>query len=329
MISRFAFRCLLPALSIPLGIAPALAAEPPADSPTQTPTSPETPATSDNLPPDPANPDPAPPVTEGPSRTSDPEPEQQLPAPAPVTAGETSAPTTGAPPVGRSDRLSRSRLSAAPAELDAGVRAAGGGPREATAHLVALHTGVRTLFVLGGGYEPYAQRALLWSFNLGGSVTLVKDGDLSFALGANWEVATSNSDVRDADTSITAHRITVVPEARYSFGDRWVLFGRFGVGGSYLGGTLEDKASDVDREADAGVFTVDPGAGLALQLGPLRETNRGGARFWLVLDAGYLWSNPVDLEFQSEQAPVRSAPIRFEELALHGPYTRLNGSLSF
>lgn len=213
--------------------------------------------------------------------------------------------------------------------MEAGERDAAGEPQESTPHLVALHTGVRTLFVLGGGYEPYAERAMLWSFNLGGSFTVVKDGALSVALGANWEVATSSSDVRGADTSITAHRITLVPEARYSFANRWVLFGRFGVGGTYLGGTLEDQASDVDREASAGVFTVDPGAGLALQLGPLREAKRGGSRFWLVLDAGYLWSNPADLEFQSDQAPVRSASIRFETLALHGPYTRLNGSLSF
>jgi hypothetical protein len=126
---------------------------------------------------------------------------------------------------------------------------------------------------------------------------------------------------------LTAQRWTAVPEARYQLGTRLHAFGRLGIGAAYVRATLEDAVVGGEREDGAVTFTADPGAGLMLQLGSNRRAR--AVRFWLALDAGYLWSTGADLALASDSAPERSAPLRLETVALHGPYTRLSGSLTF
>lgn len=272
---------------------------------------------------------PTPPVDGAPSA---PEARDETGAPESAEAPSTTAAEPAAP-AKRDDsgksKTARSATSSAGAEVEVlSDDAASSGaltPRRVRAGAFA---GLRTLFVLGGGYEPYAERALLWSLSLGGNLVLSHEGPLALALGLNWDAGASNSDARGGDTEIAVHRLTLVPEARYALGGRVVAFGRVGVGAAYLGASIEDRVLGTDREAEQWVVTADPGVGVALRLGG-RRSREPSPGFWLILDGGYVFSTPADLAFTSEDAPARSAPLRLEELSLHGPYARLSASLGF
>lgn len=262
-----------------------------------------------------------PPVSNGPA----------LATPEPSAAAEAGpgAPWSPLPMAPTQVHGSRNSTSSAPATIDPGAERVDDGSLGDSQRMIALEAGVRSLIVLGGGYEPYAERAMLWSFGLGGSTTLAVDGPLSLGLGVAWEAAASQSNVRAAETELLAHRFLLVPEVRYHFGRRWLAFGRLGAGGAYLRATLDDLAAQVERKSDAALLTFDLGFGAKLQLGSTGQARRKAARFWLSLDAGYLWSSAADLEFQSDTAPARTAAIRLGELSLHGPYTRLGALMSF
>jgi opacity protein-like surface antigen len=193
---------------------------------------------------------------------------------------------------------------------------------------VMMYGAIRNVFVLGGGYEPYAERAMLWSFMLGGSGTILTDGPFSFALGGSWEIASSDSHARGTATSISVHRLTVAPEARYNFSRRFLAYGRLGVGGGYLRASLQDPAGGTQRTGDGVLVTTDPGVGVAVQLSSTRKSEQSAPRFWLAADGGYLWSSSADLELEGDDTPQRSAPIRLETLSLHGPYARLIAALT-
>jgi hypothetical protein len=237
---------------------------------------------------------------------------------------EAPAPVLAPPP--------RPRPSARPAVRDAGPapaaaeRDAGLGDNQ---RHVALVASVRTVFVLGSGFEPYAERAVLPSFGLGASAALAVDGPFVFALGGDWEVAGSNSNVRGAETTLDLHRFTVVPQARYYFSRRIAAFGRVGVGAGYLRAQLEDQAVGVERSDDALVVSADAGAGVTIQLTSTHRAEQKALRFWLSAEGGYAWNGEAELEFHSDDAPQRSAAISFGDLSLQGPFARLSAALTF
>ncbi|HEY8943028.1 MAG TPA: hypothetical protein VIM73_02150, partial [Polyangiaceae bacterium] len=263
---------------------------------------------------------------------------------APAATVEDSTPTVGAPgnaasgpitleaPVPAVAPPQRPRPTAGAGVLDTGPapvrdeRDAGLGDNQ---RHVALVASVRTVFVLGSGFEPYAERAVLPSFGLGASAAVAVDGPFVFALGGDWEVAGSNSNVRGAETTLVLHRFTVVPQARYHFSRRIAGFGRVGIGAGYLRGQLEDQAVGVERSDDAMVVSADAGAGVTVQLTSTRHSERKAIRFWLSAEGGYAWNDDAELAFESDDAPQRSAAISFGELSLQGPFARLSAALTF
>lgn len=252
----------------------------------------------------------APPSAAKPAAPASPE----MPAPSPPVPATAATPTQTPAQAITADARHRSTLD--------GVQQ-GGEPR------IMFEAGLRNLLVFGGGYEPYAERAMLWSFLLGASTTLAVDGPLSIALGLGWELAASHADVRRATTDLLAHRFLLVPEVRYQLDRRWMVFGRLGVGAASVDAELDDPGTGLERSATSWVATADAGVGLALRLGRARTALRRGPRFWLCLDAGYLWSSPADLQFSNGDAPARTAPIRFEELSLHGTTARFSARMAF
>lgn len=287
---------------------------------------------------DPPPVEPAPPSTAPAAAPSPPEelppaapPAQPQPGtspPAPGSPWPASAPPLAPPPaalVPRSaPRQARVEGGAAP-EADAGVARE---PAEPARHRFALSLGLRTLFVVGEGYEPFAEEGVLWGAALGAGVRVYDDGPLSLLVGAVWDIAHSESEARRADTALDVHRVTAVPELRYALTRRLVGYGRVGVGAGYARATYQDAVIAAERADDAVSFTADAGVGLALRVGG-RDPTGARAAFWLSLEGGYLWTSDADLALTSEQDPARAEPMGLEALSVQGPYTKLSVILGF
>lgn len=284
--------------------------------------------------PPPSGPVPLAPAAEAPSREPAPPESSGAPAspplappseplsPTPPIEAEKSPPPPLRVPAGPRDEASTARVATAPT-VDTGVpenRA-----KDAVAPRLALSLGIRTLFVLDDGYQPFAERGVLWGAALGGSARAYEDRDLALLVGLLWDIAFSESRARGAETGLAFQRLTAVPEVRYRLAPRLIAYGRAGIGAGYVRATYQDAVIAGERADDAFLFTADAGGGLALHLG----RKPGGQGVWLSLDGGYLWTSSANLALGSDDAPARAEPLRMGQLSLHGPYTKLNATLGF
>jgi hypothetical protein len=110
------------------------------------------------------------------------------------------------------------------------------------------------------------------------------------------------------------------PELRFPFLDRVYVFGRLAPQALHVSTELNDTGSGMKFADDEWTFALDAALGATLRFA---AADPGGIPrpigFFVRVEAGYLWSPALDLKLPpSGSAPVRTAPLALNELALSG-----------
>ncbi|MFZ5896470.1 MAG: hypothetical protein ACOY0T_35780 [Myxococcota bacterium] len=304
--------------SVAAHVAAAPAEAPAAPGPAEVPAAP---APSESAAPAPTSTVAPPPTAPQPDSSAAPMAPTQTPAPPP-------APTLLRPPV----RPMPAPIAPARAEIppfdDAGVSDDGSLGSHQTNTWIAF--GVRTTFVRNAGFDVFAKDDVLTQASFALGRVVYSDGPLSFAAALGWDVGSRSAAVRGASTALYMHRFTLSPEVRYHLMRRLYAFGRVGAGGALVGSSFNDPVTERERSRWPLLFTVDASAGAAYEVLGHASGQARGARGWLLLDAGYLFTTSTDLVYANEySSPARAAPIALGDLGLHGLSARLSGVVTF
>ncbi len=191
--------------------------------------------------------------------------------------------------------------------------------------------GVRTAFIGGPGFDPFADDDVLVQSSVGVGRTVIAVNDWSLFAAGLWDFGAREDSIRDQQTTLSVHRVAVGPEVRYHAARRLFAFGRVVPALLNAQAILADDATGASLEAHEWVFGLDASAGLALEvIGQATGASRQ-PRFWLIAEGGYGWSVPVDLALEPEGggAPARLAALDLGELAVRGGMFRVAAALSF
>ena len=190
--------------------------------------------------------------------------------------------------------------------------------------------GARVLTVTDSSLDWFSENRTLPIFTLGFGRAFALRDNWSIAASANWDFTAISSELRGSATNLTMHRLTLAPELRHHLLRRLYAFARLGAGVSLLDTSVHDDVLGNDREHDAALFTLDASIGAAFQFFGARAGKARGARGWLQIEAGYLFTSASHLRLQnSQQSPARSSTLDLGRLALGGPGLRAVAAVSF
>jgi hypothetical protein len=142
-----------------------------------------------------------------------------------------------------------------------------------------------------------------------------------------WDIGTLESTARAAKTELGVNRLTLGAEGRYHFVRRLYAFGRIAPGALNWSASVADGVAGLNRTDSAWSFAGDLSAGAAFEFA---GDDRGAStrpRAWVAFDGGYGWAGSSKLDLKPEndaEAPVRSQPLAFGELAIRGPFLRFS-----
>lgn len=205
-------------------------------------------------------------------------------------------------------------------------------PRELGNHQknVRLEVGARTQFVNSGGLDPFSTNDVLPQLSLGASWAFWKQDKLSLAGMVGFDYGGSSATLRSDQTSLDLRRFTLAPEARYHVLRILAVTAR-------VGPTLTREAAEVRGPLGTMLktdwkFGFDATAGAALELWGYQDGASNKPRLWLMGEAGYGWTAPMNLTFKPEDSasvPQRLAALDLGQLSVAGPLFRITAGISF
>jgi hypothetical protein len=140
------------------------------------------------------------------------------------------------------------------------------------------------------------------------------------AIAANADFGGSSASLRGQPSDLGLMRFGAGPELRLPFLDRLYVFGRLAPQALHVSTELNDTGSGLKFADEQWTFALDAALGASFRFA---AADPGGLRhpigFFVRVEAGYLWSPALDLKLPaSGNAPVRTAPLALNELALSG-----------
>jgi|GEM_PF-2518091 len=190
--------------------------------------------------------------------------------------------------------------------------------------------GARVLAVTDSSLDWFSENRTLPFFTLGFGRAFALRDNWSIAASANWDFTAISNDLRGSATNLTMHRLTLAPELRHHLLRRLYAFARVGAGVGLLDTSVHDDVVGSDREHDAALFTLDASIGAAFQFFGARAGKARGARGWVQIEGGYLFTSASHLRLRnSQQSPARSSTLDLGRLALGGPGLRAVAAVSF
>jgi hypothetical protein len=140
------------------------------------------------------------------------------------------------------------------------------------------------------------------------------------AIAANADFGGSSASLRGQPTDLGVMRFGAGPELRFPFLERLYVFGRLAPQALHVSTELEDTGSAMKFADRQWTFALDAALGACFRFA---AADPGGMPhpigFFVRVEAGYLWSPALDLRLPpSGAAPVRTAPLALNELALSG-----------
>jgi hypothetical protein len=185
---------------------------------------------------------------------------------------------------------------------------------------LSLWLGFRDQIVSSDGLDPFSENDALPAFQLGASAGVYDFTSGQVALAANADFAGSSASVRGQPTELGVMRFGAGPELRVPFLDRLYLFGRLAPQALHVSTELDDTGSGMKFADEQWTFALDAALGASFRFA---AADPGGIPypigFFVRVEAGYLWSPALDLKLPpSGNAPVRTAPLALNELALSG-----------
>ncbi len=192
--------------------------------------------------------------------------------------------------------------------------------------------GVRTSFITSEGFDPFSEEDALPQFSLHAGAVMMTADALSVAVLGGWDYGQTKSNALGATTELDLHRLWLGAEGRYHFLRRLYGYGRLVPAAIHSSASLRDTVARAERSADSWLFGADVSLGAAYELFGKNRGASSSARGWLALAGGYGFVSGSDLILEVEDgdtAPIRTAALDLGELALSGPFVRVDFTLSF
>lgn len=206
-------------------------------------------------------------------------------------------------------------------------------PSDTRVKFWSIDTGARTTFVKDAGYDPYSRNDALTQFSIGMARTTIVRGNFSFAPGFRWDVGSSASTARGAETNLLAHRITVPLEARLHAEPWLYVFGRFAPGAIYQRSRVQDAALSEAMTDSGWVPAADVSIGASIMFASFASSETSHApRFWLTPEVGYAWAGRASAALSPKTEaddPRAFGTLSMTGVAVRGVFLRVNVTTTF
>jgi len=197
----------------------------------------------------------------------------------------------------------------------------------------SIDTGVRSMFVKDGAYDPYSTNDVFTQWSAGFARTTYIHNQFSFAPGFRWDFGSSTASARGAEANVLAHRLTIPLELRMHVEPWFYVFTRAAPGALFQRARVYDPSLGepmVDsRWVPAGDISV--GASL-LAINSNADPRSHAPRFWITPEVGYAWagrSEPGLSPKTDESDPRQFGTLSMTGVALRGVFFRANITTTF
>jgi hypothetical protein len=158
------------------------------------------------------------------------------------------------------------------------------------------------------------------AFELSAGVGVYDFSSGQLAIAANADFGGSSASLRGQPTDLGVMRFGAGPELRFPLLDRLYVFGRLAPQALQVSTELNDTSGAMKFADEQWTFALDAALGASFRFA---AADPGGLphpiAFFVRAEAGYLWSPAIDLKLPpTGDAPVRTAPLDLNELALSG-----------
>jgi hypothetical protein len=184
-----------------------------------------------------------------------------------------------------------------------------------------LWLGFHNQLVATQGLDPFSENDQVPSFHIGASLGVSELENGQLALVGNADFGGTDSSMRGQPTDLSVQRFGLGPELRFPLLDRLYVFGRLSPQALHVSTEVQETSSGVHLGENQWSFALDAALGASVRIAAVRPSGADHPLGVFVrLEAGYLWSPALDLELSpvAGNAPVRTAPLDFGELALRG-----------
>ena len=194
---------------------------------------------------------------------------------------------------------------------------------------IKISAGVRVGYVSDRTFNAFASTDALPGASFAATRTILAKDALALAVGLGWDVAGRGSDARGQDASFVTHRLTVPIEGRYHALPWLYGFVKLAPGAVWAAGTIADASAPNKLAASGWGAAADASLGASVLFGS--HAPRARARFWLMLELGWMTTSAIDFAMtpRDRDDPRAFAPTRLGSLGMNGPFFRVSADLSF
>jgi len=194
---------------------------------------------------------------------------------------------------------------------------------------ISLEVGLRGTLIPNPGFDPYASNDFLLQASAGAGLTVVRMGNASILLFAEYDGGTRRATARGQEASLALHRIGGAAETRFQLGRRFYLAARVAPAALHLRGSITDPTLDRPLVSRNWTWGLDASGGAGLLLG---RVGARGARFWLTLDFGYRFAGESQMSYApvaSDEDPRKYGSVMLPAIRPAGPTSRMTFAVSF
>jgi hypothetical protein len=192
-----------------------------------------------------------------------------------------------------------------------------------------IFAGLRGMILPSRGFDPYATTNLLMQGSVGAGLTVVRVGNASILLFAEYDAGARSATARGEEASLALHRLSGGAETRYQLGRRFYLAARVAPAAMFMRGTIADTTIDRPLVASAWTWGLDVSGGGGLLLG---STGPQGAKFHLTLDFGYTFAGEAQMSHApaaSDDDPRKYGSVMLPAMKPAGATSRLGVAVAF
>jgi len=198
--------------------------------------------------------------------------------------------------------------------------------------VLRVNAGAKVGYVTSDGFDTFATNNALAQFSVDATYPLLASGRLVLAAGLGWDVGGRSDSVRGLSSSLTAHRLTVPVEARWSYVPGLSTFLKLAPGAAAMLASVSDGARTLETTGWA--FAADASAGAAiLVVGSRKSFDRRNVRLWITPEAGYAFTTSARLGVNpgrpDDQVLGSDEDTGLRSLALSGAFWRLSLSATY
>lgn len=181
--------------------------------------------------------------------------------------------------------------------------------------------GVHSLIISSPGFDAFSEDDALTSFGAGVGVALGALGGARLAGVATLSIGGDEESFRGQGTELSVLRISLGPELRLPFAQRFFAYARLSPQLQKLAATLSDASSSTRLEQSEWLVGIDTALGLSMRLVDIQPAGlQGPLSLFVRFEAGYTWAPETEMRLApaGSDGPIRSQPLALGDLSLSG-----------